>query len=234
MGDPVTTKLMFLLHDGAGLRDDSLRDEGLRSRLAGAGATRVQVNLDDEHVGDALRLQPEGEEAYRAVLSVWTQGPPAAAADVVLASYAGAVGWQVEERRPLDPPETADGSRADALANVAVLRRPDELPHQEWLARWLGPHTTVAIETQATFGYLQNVVVGPVTPGAPRVDAIVEELFPAAAVGDVHAFYGSGGDDAELTRRITRLMESVASIGADRDLHLVPTSRYLYALGSSA
>ena len=38
----------------------------------------------------------------------------------------------------------------------------------------------------------------------------------------MHAFYGSGGDDAELTARITRLMASVARIGADRDLDLVP------------
>ena len=29
---------------------------------------------------------------------------------------------------------------------------------------------------------------------------------------------------------MTRLMESVATFGADRDLDLVPTSRYLYAL----
>ena len=113
---------------------------------------------------------------------------------------------------------------------MAVLRRPDELDREEWLHRWLEHHTPVAIETQATFGYLQNIVLGPVTPDAPRVDAIVEELFPSAAMNDMHAFYGSGGDDEELTRRITRLMESVATIGADRDLDLVPTSRYLYAL----
>ena len=107
-------------------------------------------------------------------------------------------GWVVDERRPLDPPETADGSRADALANVAILRRPDELSREEWLHRWLEHHTPVAIETQATFGYLQNVVVAPVTPDAPRVDALVEELFPPEAITDIHAFYGSGGDDAEL------------------------------------
>ncbi|WP_343907335.1 hypothetical protein [Nocardioides aquiterrae] len=46
----------------------------------------------------------------------------------------------------------------------------------------------------------------------------------------MHAFYGSGGDDAELHRRLGELMASVARIGADRDLDLVPTSRYLYEL----
>ena len=110
------------------------------------------------------------------------------------------------------------------------MRRPDGLTRDAWLEQWLGHHTAIAIETQATFGYLQNVVVEPVTSDAPRVDALVEELFPPDALHDIHAFYGSGGDDAELSRRMTRLMESVATFGADRDLDLVPTSRYLYAL----
>ena len=84
--------------------------------------------------------------------------------------------------------------------------------------------------TQATFGYVQNVVVRAVTEDAPRVDALVEELFPSAAMTDMHAFYGSGGDDAELNDRFTRLMTSVARFGADRDLDLVPSSRYVYTL----
>ena len=88
----------------------------------------------------------------------------------------------------------------------------------------------MAIATQATFGYVQNVVLGPVTPDPPRVDAFVEELFPSAGITDMHAFYGSGGDQAELDDRLTRLMASVARFGADRDLDLVPSSRYVYEL----
>jgi hypothetical protein len=88
----------------------------------------------------------------------------------------------------------------------------------------------VAIRTQATFGYVQNVVVGSLTAGTPRVDGIVEELFPRAAVSDVHAFYGSGGDQAELDRRMSELMASVHALGADRDLDLVPTDRYVWSL----
>ena len=47
---------------------------------------------------------------------------------------------------------------------------------------------------------------------------------------DIHAFYGSNGSQEELDRRITRLMESVATMGADRDLDVVPTSRYTFTL----
>jgi hypothetical protein len=223
----MTTKLMFLLWG-----DDlptSLRDPGLHARLAAAGVHRLQLNLDDEPVTAALRLQTF-EEPVRAVVSVWTSGDPAELAAALADDPATIAGWQVDERRPLDPPETYDGSRADTLANMAVLRRPEELAREDWLAWWLGPHTQIAMETQATFGYVQNIVAGAVTPDAPRVDAIVEELFPSAALDDIHAFYGSDGDDAELGRRLTRLMASVTKMGADRDLDLVPSSRYLYDL----
>ncbi len=219
------TKLMFLLWGERLL----VQDPDWHARLASAGVRRLQVNVDDEPVADALRLQTF-EEPVRAVVSVWTDAEVADAVAAVEEVAPRVVGWVVDERRPLDPPESADGTRADALANVAILRRPEELGRDEWLARWLEHHTPVAIETQATFGYLQNVAVEPVTPDAPRVDALVEELFPPVAIHDMHAFYGSGGDDAELSRRMTRLMESVATFGADRDLDLVPTSRYLYAL----
>ena len=56
----------------------------------------------------------------------------------------------------------------DTLANVAVLRRPDDLARDEWLHRWLVDHTPIAMATQATFGYVQNVVTRPVTDDAPR------------------------------------------------------------------
>ncbi|MDI6910055.1 EthD domain-containing protein [Nocardioides sp.] len=219
------SKLVFALW-GEG-PPTSLHDPGLHERLAAVGVRRLQVNVDDEHVAPAMRI-PTGDPV-RAIVSVWDAeaGP---VAEVLATAAATVHGWRVDERRRLDPPETWDGSRADALSNVAILRRPDELAHGEWLRRWMVEHTPIAIRTQATFGYVQNVVVEPVTTGAPRVDAFVEELFPSAAMTDMHAFYGSGGDDAELGRRLTGLMASVARIGADRDLDLVPTSRYLYAL----
>ena len=141
--------------------------------------------------------------------------------------------WQVEETEPLAPPAAPDGQRADALSQVAFLRRPAELAYDDWRAHWQGPHTQIAIETQATFGYVQNRVTAKLTEDTPDVDAIVEELFPSEAMHDIHAFYGSGGDDAELGRRLTRLMESVATMGADHDLDVVPTSRYTFDLGDA-
>jgi hypothetical protein len=223
----VSTKAIFALHaDDLGV---TLLGGAFRERLVAAGVHRVQVNLDDADVAAApLRFGPG--TPIRAVVSVWADGSPAEAVDVVRGVDPTADGWEVEERRPLEPPAVPDGERADALANLAFLRRPTTMSPDDWLEDWLQRHTSVAIETQGTFGYVQNPVVAALTPAAPEVAGIVEELFSMSAMADSHAFYGSGGDDDELERRFTRLMESVGRFGADQGLDLVPTSRYCWSL----
>jgi len=205
-----------------------LRDSDLHERLAAAGVRRLQVNVPDELVDAAMRIDHLADP-IRGFVSVWDADPGPVAA--VLSEVARVAGYAVDERRRLDPPEHWDGRRADGLANMAVLRRPVELDQAEWLRRWMTEHTAVGIRTQATFGYVQNIVERTVTESAPRIDGIVEEHFPIEAVTDMHAFYGSSGDDADLGRRVRVLMDSVGRIGADRDLDLVPSSRYLYELG---
>jgi hypothetical protein len=95
------------------------------------------------------------------------------------------------------------------------------------LSRWHIDHTPVAIETQATFGYLQNTVVRALNPGAPNISAIVEELFPAEAVSDLHAFFGAADDD-DMRDRMERMLASTAAFGANENVDTVPTSRYVY------
>jgi hypothetical protein len=221
------TKLILALHD-ADLHD-VLHSAALRDRLRAVGVQRLQANLDDADVAAApLRFGPG--TPITAVLSLWTGGAVSDAVAIVRDFDPSADGWRVEERLPIAPPEVADGERADALANLAFLRRPASMTPEEWRSDWLDRHTTVAIETQGTFGYVQNPVAEPVTDDAPDVAGIVEELFPMAGMSDSHAFYGSGGDDEELKRRFTRLMESVGRFGADQGLDLVPTSRYVWSL----
>lgn len=225
----MTTKLIAALH--APDLAAPLADPALRDRLAGAGCSRVQLNLDDAAVSPAMRFGPGDAEGrpIAGFVTVWTEDAAATLA-VLTGIDAGASVYRVTERRPVEPPAVADGERADALANVAVLRRPDGMSQEEYLEIWLGSHTAIASETQHTFGYIQNIVEEALTPGAPVISAIVEELFLMAGMTDMHAFYGSGGDDAELNRRITRLMDSCARFGAGTGLDLVPTSRYLWNL----
>ena len=124
------------------------------------------------------------------------------------------------------PPPDEPGTRTPGLANVALLRRPDGLDVETWRTRWHIDHTPVAIATQATFGYTQNEVVRALTSGAPVLAAIVEELFPAAAVGDLKAFFGAA-DDADLGDRLSRMVASTSAFGASENIDTVPTSRFV-------
>lgn len=227
MADAV--KLVYALW-GAGL-DTALQSRQLHVLLRAAGVNRLQINVDDADVEVAMLRITAFDSPVSAVVSVWTDPDtdPEPISDLLAAISQRSAGWEVEETVRLDPPSVENGVRTTALAQIGFLRIPAGLDPADWLEIWQGQHTSVAIETQDTFGYVQNRVLRTVH-GTERVDAVVEELFHMAAMTDVHAFYGSGGDDAELQRRMTLMVESVMRFGAHTNLDSVPTSRYCYAL----
>jgi hypothetical protein len=208
-----------------------LFDAALRDALRRVGATDFQVNVDDEVVDDALRMDPG--EPITAIAMIWTAGDIRAALDVV----AGAPGssrfdaYRVTERIRLDPRPTPDGERADLVAQIAFLRKPDSMSREDYLGYWQLEHTAIAIRFQNTVAYTQNIVEEVLTPGSPPVAAITEESFPMASLTDPHELYGSRGDDAELERRMSVLIDSVVKFGAHRGLDLVPSSQYHWKLG---
>lgn len=223
------TKLIVALH-GTGL-DTLLRTPALRDTLAASGATAVQVHLDDTEVAPAIMRFGPGER-ITALVSVWTAGHPVDAVTAVaeLAGDPAPHAYRVREHVRLDPRPVPDGVRSDALVNMALLRKPASMTRADYLRYWSVEHTPIAIRTQNTVGYVQNTVEEVLTPSSPEVAAIVEEHFPMGAMTDPHQFYGSRGDQDELNRRITELLASVARFGADKDLDLVPTSRYHWNL----
>ncbi|MCV7314460.1 EthD domain-containing protein [Mycolicibacillus parakoreensis] len=214
-------------------------DDRWCARLRGPVATRlldlelpgVAVNVRDEPVRDAMMTLTTLDPPVAAVISLWTQQhygqQTRAAIALIEAESESAAAYLVTESTPMPPPDPGGGARTRGLANVALLRRPAGLDQPTWLHRWHVDHTPVALATQATFGYTQNVVVRALTADAPAIDGIVEESFPDAAVSDPHAFYGAA-NDAELADRVGRLLASVTAFGAHRDIDTVPTSRYVF------
>jgi len=205
-----------------------LRTE-VAGRLLDTGVPGLAVNVRDAPVRASLMTLTTLDPPVVAVVSVWTQqyygAQLGAVTDLLAAESQALAAYLVTESVPLPLPAVV-GERTDGLANVALLRRPEGLDEQTWRTRWHVDHTPVAIATQATFGYVQNTVVRALTPDAPRIDAIVEELFPPAAVSDVHAFFGAADDD-DLSDRMQRMLASTGAFGADRDVDTVPTSRYV-------
>lgn len=193
------------------------------------GVHGLAVNVRDSAVRHSLMTLTTLSPPVAAVISIWTHqayGEQVTAAIELLGRQGESVAaYLVTESVPIPPPDVI-GDRCPGFANVALLRRPADLEHATWLTRWHIDHTPVAIETQATFGYTQNAVVRPLTPDAPAIDGIVEELFPDAATTDLHAFFGAA-DDADLEDRMKRMFASTSAFGATDNIDTVPTSRYL-------
>ena len=201
------------------------------ANLLDIGLPGLAINVRDAEVRDSLMTLTTMDPPVVAFVSVWVQqsyGTQLQAAKALLQQECGDVAaYLVTESVPLPPPPTVAGQRTAGLANVALLRRPADLDEDTWLSRWHIDHTPVAIETQSTFGYTQNAVVRALTPGAPAISAIVEELFPAEAISDLHAFFGAA-DDGDLRNRMERMLASTAAFGANENVDTVPTSRFVY------
>ena len=191
----------------------------------------VAVNGRDAPVRDSLMTLTTLDPPVQALVSLWTDqhyGSPVGSALELLAAEAEEVAaYLVTESVPMAPPIEPPGQRCRGLANIALLRRPEQMDEMTWLARSQQDHTPVAIATQSTFGYVQNYVVRPLTAGAPPLSAIVEELFPLEAVGSLHAFFGAA-DDAELADRMGRMIASTSAFGANENIDTVPTGRYVF------
>ncbi len=197
--------------------------------LLGLRVDGLTVNVRDSAVNKSLMTLTTLDPPAAAVVSIWTPqcyGEQITDALRLLAAECDQLAaYLVTESNPLLAPIEL-GQRTTGLANIALLRQPAGLDYPTWLQRWQHDHTPVAIETQSTFGYTQNTVVRALTPGAPQLAGIVEELFPIEAVTDLKAFFGAA-DDADLQQRLSRMVASTAAFGANENIDTVPTSRYV-------
>jgi EthD domain len=206
-----------------------------RGHVAGAllqlGVAGLQMNVRDSTVRQSLMTLTTLDPPVAAVVSMWTQqcyGDQMTAAFKFLAQECEQLAaYLVTESVPMAAPPSEPGTRTPGLANIALLRRPDGLDQATWLNRWQRDHTPVAIETQSTFGYTQNWVVRTLTPDAPGIAGIVEELFPPEAITDLKAFFGAA-DENDLQDRLGRMVASTTAFGANENIDTVPTSRYIF------
>jgi EthD domain len=224
-------KVVVLLRDAE--RDDTWCSQlrgPVADKILALGVAGLTVNVRDDAVRGSLITLTTLDPPVVAVVSVWVQQSYAEQAGETIALLSqqcqSVAAYLVTESVPLRPPGTQFGCRTTGLANIALLRRPDSLDREAWLARWQLDHTEVAIETQSTFGYTQNTVWRALTPEAPVIDGIVEELFPAEAITDLHAFFGAA-DDRDLHHRMSRMIASTSAFGANENVDTVPTSRYV-------
>jgi hypothetical protein len=206
----------------------------LAERLLALGARGVQVNVADAAAapGETLR-QSNTQPQIEGMLSLWLDSAVARFRqpfdDAIAAAVPRMAAYLVTESQPIrntrHPPQP--GSRTAGFAQVAVLRRPPRLTYEAWLDIWHNSHTQVAIDTQSTFQYVQNVIIRPLSYGAPLYDAVVEECFPAEAMTDPQVFFDGVGDPEKFQRNLQGMMESVQRFIDLDKIDVLPTSQYV-------
>jgi len=211
----------------------SLRTQLSAKLLALPGVRGLQLNLDDAEVAAAAGIRQTANAPHPdALLQLWLDSAIALRRAPVDAAIAAAVAkfdaYLVTESEPLcnqrHPP--VPGQRSYGFAQIALLKKPDRLGHADWLAAWHDGHTPVAIETQSTFEYRQNVVVRALTAGARPYDAIVEECFPPEAMSDPQIFFDAAGDAQKFQRNLDRMMASVGRFLDLGTIDVLATSQY--------
>ena len=104
---------------------------------------------------------------------------------------------------PLEPAQPIPGT-----LQLCSFNAKQGLSELEFDRRWLGQHTAVAMETQATTHYRQHRVMQTIKGEA--LDAIVEEQFPAAAANSLEVFFDAVGNSEKLQQHISRMQQSCA------------------------
>jgi hypothetical protein len=230
-------KLLYPLWKPAALSGDEFRDRLLQQLApqltALSGVRGLRICVADSAVAAAQGRRIESHAPVPdAMVSLWVDFAGAAARwePLIDAHASRRTAYLVTEAEPLVNQKTHP-SRTDervyGMCHVVFMSPPDDLPYDQWLALWKDSHTQVAIDTQSTFGYRQNLVVRRFGDDTPACHAIVEENFPPEAMTSDHAFYATGGDEALLKHNMTAMIESCARFIDLAQIDVIPMSEYL-------
>ncbi len=205
----------------------------LPAALQAAGASKIRLNLRDAAVQPAHKLIQQWQDPQQdAVVQFWLPSANAlfrAEIDAALAAHSARfAAWLVAESTII--PNTAHpvpaGARGWGWSQASFISFRPDLPRIEAIKVWHSHHTRVAIDTQANFEYVQNLIVRPLTDDAPAYDAFVEECFPAEAMDDPAAFFDAVGDPARLQAHIATMMDSCGRFIDFTRIDIIPTSQY--------
>lgn len=224
-------KLFYLLFDDGAVDGTKLREslcQAVVPIMQSVGASEISVFGSDADVeaGSPVR---NVEPPIRAMVSFWLKdiadrGP----VEEALARRArGSAGYLVEESRPMSHGRTR-GRRSKGMKQITCFAKRADLSHEEFIRIWHGDHCQVAIETQASFGYVRNEILRALTPDAPsHWSGIVEESFPIEALEDPLVFFDARTRD-QYDANVKRMLESCGRFLNFDSLEVTFVSEYYY------
>mgnify|MGYP001819958328 CR=1 FL=1 len=201
---------------------------------ADSSVLSLKICIVDEHVAPAASYRMESilTPAWDAALIAWCH-----AGDDIL-SHRDSIEKRCDhfhayivtesDRLPVDYSGVKRGQKTDGMNEIVALQKPEWLARDEWIRIWHESHTQIAIDTQSTFGYRQNIVARALTPEAPGVDAFIEENFPEKAIHSRLGFYDVDTEE-EKQQREQVMIESCARFIDFEKIDCTPTSEYVIA-----
>lgn len=139
--------------------------------------------------------------------------------------------YVVTESMVLDPSknssETTKIKRLSGWMQLALLTQPEKLSREAWLETWLYSHTKIAVETQSTFGYTQNLVQRSLPDTQLAIDGVVTEHFPNEAMTSLDVFYDADNNEAKRQQKEQAMMESCARFIDFSSINVIPMSAYV-------
>jgi hypothetical protein len=230
-------KLLYPLWKPAALSGDDFREVLLHQlapklgRLEGVHSLRLCVADSAVEAAAGRRIESHAP-VPDAMLSLWVDFAGAAARwEPLIDDHVDRkCTYLVAEAEPLVNQElhpSKSGERVYGMCHVVFMSSPATMDRQEWLALWKDSHSQIAIDTQSTFGYRQNLVVRRLSEDAVPCHAIVEENFPPEAMTSDHAFYATGGDEALLKKNMSAMIQSCARFIDFEKIDVIPMSEYL-------
>lgn len=229
-------KIIYILwKDSSQSRDDfcdSLLNKASAELLKHKEVRHLQLNLADKAIvnGESMVQSNTLPRPY-AMVNVWLNSVSTHHSEVsaIVNNYCQrSASFLVTESVPIVNNKAKEGQRCPGFSQIAILTRPPRIAYKEWLEVWLESHTQIAIDTQSTFGYVQNVISRTISYDAPAYDAIVEESFPIEALTNIEAFYDAVGDKKKLDERLQTMMDSCSRFLDFNKIDVFLTSQYSY------
>jgi hypothetical protein len=204
-------KLVYLLWrergDSAGAFAKRLLERAGRE-LAARGAREVVLHVADADADLAQTVPVRDErDLFAATASFWLANVDDAPrfAEALASASARLAGYLVTESVPrdFDARPAKMGVRSPGLVMISAFPQPPWLERDEFIARWHGSHTPLALEVHPLWRYVRNVVARALTPGAPELAGIVEEhVREERDLVDPARFYGGAEHAAANMQRI--------------------------------
>lgn len=208
----------------------------LAPELVSDGATRVQLCVADEvsAVRGPSPFHPAGPDPV-ALITLWIEDADAALARIRGAGFTTHA-WRASRDVYTDYGEHPafdrardwpDGQRSPTVTSVNCLERPASIDLDTWIARWHGRMSPVSAAIQPRVRYVRNLLLEPLTEGAPAWQAIVEEVWPTPShVGNPFLFYGAGWNPLLLVWNMIRVVAAVFSFLRPWRVRAVMMSEY--------